>query len=339
MSLIGAGQDHMRDRIWLLIKIALAILLAGLVFSQTSFSDIASVWDRAQVIWLLPSILIFYVNVAILAARAWFLIGRRTSYGAILVLTIIQTAIGNLFATSAGAASFVTMLRVRYQISIARGISLFVFTKFGDLVALSIVLTIGARLVWDQIGPLQTLIIAILALLFLMCLLLVVMIMLRQRFAQFLRRIAEAIRLSTWGPVRHGLDLVDRLVNEDLEAMQRLILPLMAYSMLNVLCSAGFIFCSAHLLGLSLDIASTAFFNSLLQLIYWIPVQVFGGLGTYEVASAPVLRLLVADTREVIPYLLSSRIFFYLLNLLMLPFLFGAHRHERIEETVDAATH
>jgi uncharacterized membrane protein YbhN (UPF0104 family) len=121
--------------------------------------------------------------------------------------------------------------------------------------------------------------------------------------------------------------------------MQRLILPLMAYSMLNVLCSAGFIFCSAHLLGLSLDIASTAFFNSLLQLIYWIPVQVFGGLGTYEVASAPVLRLLVADTREVIPYLLSSRIFFYLLNLLMLPFLFGAHRHERIEETVDAATH
>lgn len=59
----------------------------------------------------------------IYACRYWILIGRQVGFSQVFGV-VLQTAISNLIATSAGAVSYVTMLRGAHQVTLSRGIKL-----------------------------------------------------------------------------------------------------------------------------------------------------------------------------------------------------------------------
>jgi uncharacterized membrane protein YbhN (UPF0104 family) len=67
-------------------------------------------------------------------------------------------------------------------------------------------------------------------------------------------------------------------------------------------------------------------------LISLVPIQVFGGLGVYEVTAIYLYSLMGVRSELVVPMVVSSRIYLYLLNLLLLLYLPFENRIVSAEE-------
>jgi len=76
-----------------------------------------------------------------------------------------------------------------------------------------------------------------------------------------------------------------------------------------------------RLFAVSIGAWPVLFIISLIQLLSIIPIQVFGGLGVYEVTSLYLYGLFSISRPEIVPVIISSRIYLYLLNLLLLLYL------------------
>src|SRR5690349_14119388 len=103
MSISEAHQQYKmttRSLKWTILKITLAIVLIGFIVTRTTFSDLYTLWNRISVPWMLCSILAFFAIICSMARRYWLLIDRKITFRQTITLVIIQTVIGNLFATS-----------------------------------------------------------------------------------------------------------------------------------------------------------------------------------------------------------------------------------------------
>src|SRR4051794_13373223 len=144
------SQSTMQSRLWGVLKIGLALVLTGFVLQQTSVTELAELWQRLSAIWLLPAILSFWVIIWLNARRYWLLLDGKVTFRQILALVVLQTALGNLIATSAGAVSYVGILRRKYEVQVSRGVSSLLLARFGDMIALMMALALSSAFVWFQ---------------------------------------------------------------------------------------------------------------------------------------------------------------------------------------------
>src|SRR5262245_4988034 len=129
----GLRQGLNRQTAWTLTKIALALGLTFVVFSQISLAQVIELGRNIQVAWLLPLCLTFFAIVWSSARRYWILIGGQIPFQKLLGLVVMQTALGNLVATSAGAAAYVGALKGRHQVQITSSLASLVLSRAFDL--------------------------------------------------------------------------------------------------------------------------------------------------------------------------------------------------------------
>jgi uncharacterized membrane protein YbhN (UPF0104 family) len=313
--------DSLQSRLWVVAKIALALALVGFVIQQVDLEALGAALQRMDVAWVAPSITLFFVMLGVMAARTWNLIGRRAAFTEMLALTAMQTVVGNLFATSAGAASLVTALRLRHDVSVVQGVSSVVIAKLGDLLVLVAFLALGSAMVWPTITTLHALVLVLIVALTGM--LIVVGLVIRYRAAS-IGAIQEGmlrLGLRRWGVGRKLSEALTTLAQEPQQPPSQMTSTLLLLSLLNGVVGIGFGYSMSRLLGLPLELGPLLFFSALTQLVSWLPIQVFGGLGTYEITGLYVLRLFILETDRIAPYLLSARVLLYVLTILLIPLL------------------
>src|SRR5688500_17964946 len=165
-----------------ILKIALAVSLIGIILAQTSIADLMVILRKISLPWLLGGILAFYATIWTMARRYWLLVDRSIPFSEFLSLVIVQTVVGSLVATSAGALSYIALLRSKHQIAVHHGLASLVISRLGDVLALLIALLCSSWAVWPQIVVLHWLVGVLATGLISILLVAILIIVLRQRF-------------------------------------------------------------------------------------------------------------------------------------------------------------
>ena len=111
-----------RGALWNGLKIALALLLTGVVLTQTSVDALLGLAQRVAPGWVVLGGLCYGAILLLSARRYWLLIERGVPFATFFNLFILQNAITNFVASSAGAVSYVAMLRGEHQVRVSRSV-------------------------------------------------------------------------------------------------------------------------------------------------------------------------------------------------------------------------
>ncbi len=305
-----------------LLKILLALSLTGIVLSKTDIRQIISISRNASWSWLSVSLLLFCLMTALKGVQYWVLLGKRISYGQTVRVVVIQNAITNLIATTAGIASYLTLLRLEQNVKLRHSGIAFIITKVGDLFSLILFLLLSAWLVWDRVGVLRQLVVFLTVGSFLAFGLFWITVFFRQKFVAQLERLFRWLRLDRIGLVARGIDIIQSLAEQDYKTIVRTLLSGLALSLFYTIVAMFYAYCRIQAFHVPLGIWEIVFITSLLQLVSLIPIQVLGGLGIVELASVYLYELFGATQMIDVPAtLISLRVMFYLFNLIVILYL------------------
>jgi uncharacterized membrane protein YbhN (UPF0104 family) len=302
------------------LKILLALVLMGIVLSRTSLAEIAALRDRLSWTWLAVSFIVFVAMTLLKTLQYWVLLGGRASYRRTLKIVIIQNALTNFVANSAGIASYLAMFQLEENVKVRQSGAVFVLTKAGDLFCMALYLLVSALLVWTRIGSLQTSVILLLAVVFGGLAVFWLVVLLRQTFVDFLRRLVHALRMDRLKLVEKGMFALETLSTQDTSTVLRVLWMGTLLSFGYMLATMLYGFSRVQTFQIPLDFWAIVFIASAMQFVSIIPVQVLGGLGWTEFTLV-FLYGLFGVTQDIPAILVGLRILFYLFNLILLAYI------------------
>jgi uncharacterized membrane protein YbhN (UPF0104 family) len=311
------SSTNRRATLWTMLKIALALALIGVILSQTSVADLVVLWKHLSLPWLLGGVLAFYITTWAMARRYWILIGRSIPFPEFLSLVIVQTVVGSLVATSAGALSYVAILRSKHQIGVHQGFASLIVSRLGDVLALLVALVCSSWAVWPQIAVLHWLVGVLAAGLIGILIAAALIVVLRQRFVVFIERLARVLRLDRLRLIRRMIQLLADLAQRDVQLPRQQLGALVGYSALTLALMFAFSYCNARMFGITIGIWQVLFMLVLAQITVLIPIQVFGGLGVYDLTNMYLFGLFGFGQPQIAPVIIGIRIVFYLSNAIL----------------------
>ena len=304
-----------RIDLWAALKVTLALVLAALVFSRTGPAELAGLRERVSLTWLLAGLAAFLAGIGAMAWRYWLLIGRQISFRQTLRLVVVQTVVGNLVATSAGAASYVTLLRSQHRVQVSRGLTSLLLARCGDLLALLAALGLSAWALWAPIAPLHWLVIALIVAGLAGLSAVTLALFYRGRFLRLAGWTCARLCLDRLPIVRRGLEALAGMAGLDMRGMLATLQPVALSTALVFACTVAYSYCSVRMFDVPVSAWAVLFVLALTQFMVLIPVQVFGGLGVYEVTGLYLYTLLGAGRAEMASALIGMRLVFYGANL------------------------
>ena len=310
-----------QSRLISILKIIFAVVLIGFVFSNTHLAELKIVLANASIGWAVLTFFLYVLLTLIKAFQYYFLLNEEVTYPQVLNVVVLQNAVSNFLATSAGIASYLTLFHVEYGVKVSRAAVVFLLTKIGDLIAIWILLLVSSWFVWPQVEALHVPVILLLAGMGIVVVILIVAINLRQRFVGFVKGIVDRLGLSRFSIVRKGMDILQTLGDQEQTSVIRKIKMVLTTSSFYLAVSLMWIYSSLRVFNLKIGILPVLFSNALLQVISYLPIQIFGGLGVNEFSTMFLYGLFNIPAAVLSPVLIGSRIMFYLMNLLILLYL------------------
>jgi uncharacterized membrane protein YbhN (UPF0104 family) len=307
--------------VWTVLKIVLAFLLIGFVLSRMKMEDLYGLHERISLPWLGLMFLLFAFLPVLKAAQYYILLDRRVEFPAVLNVVVVQNAVSNFIATSAGIALYISMFRMEKSVKVGRSVIVFLLTKVGDLITVSLFLLVSGLLSWQRVQPIHSLVVLVLASIALVIGMFFITVFFRESFVRLLRMVVDALHVGRIGFVARGLDLLASLAAQDHRLIFGMVGLGVIYSALYQSLSLLWAYATLRVFEFEVGFVAVVFVNAFLQLISYLPIQAFGGLGIAEGASMYLYAFFGATQAEVVPVLIGCRILFYLLNLLLLLYL------------------
>jgi len=307
-----------KDVIWQILKLVTAFGLIGAIISQVHLESIAALWQRSSVAWFLLSILAFYAVLWSTARRYWILIGTKISFHDLLLVVLYQNIMGNLITSAAGSAWYVGVLRDKHNVQITNGLQSLLLARFGDLLVVLVSLSFATLAVWRQIPTLHVVVTVAIFLLVAVALIFLLSFIFRRRLVGIVGRIVDKFHLHQKAYVRRIFAGFIEFSNEEIESRLR-IGAFVGYSVLILATMLVFAYSSLQIFGVHIEIWPIIFVVTLTQVISFVPVQVFGGLGLYDFTYLYLYGLFVVEHFEFATVVVGLRICFYLANFALLP--------------------
>ena len=306
---------------WNILKTILAIFLVIFVISRTDLSSLWHSLKTASVFWLGIAVIIFLFLTLLKALQYYVLFRNRLSYPQVLNVVILQNAVSNYLASSAGIASYLTLFKAEHGVKISRSVLIFLLTKIGDLTAIWLGLVISSSLVWSQIGILHIPILVLLIGIGVVLLLFVLTVLFRQRFVSMLSRILSWLKISRLGLVEKGMQYFQGLADMEQNKILTTFGLLLLYSFVYLAVTIAYAYANLAVFHLQPNIVAVLFVTLLIQLVSYFPVTVFGGLGVTETSALYFWSFFALPQNLLASALIGSRIVFYVVNLIPLIYL------------------
>jgi uncharacterized protein (TIRG00374 family) len=307
--------------IWNLIKIALALGLVIYVLSRSEPSKLISALQNASIPWLLISGVLYLFLTLLKALQYSVLMRGKLTYPQVLNVIIWQNAVSNFFLAGAGVATYITLTRLEHEVKISRSVTSFLLTKIGDLIAIWLVLILSGRLVWSEIGVLQTPVIFLITGIGFVILIFFLTILFRQRFVSLLSKLLKWSKLSKVKLIEDGLNYLQGLANMEQNKVLTTFGLLLLYSFLYLAVTICFIYANLAIFHVQPQVPAVMFVSVLIQLVSYFPVGVFGGLGITETSALYFWSFFQIPQELLASALIGIRIIFYLFNLIPLIYL------------------
>jgi len=310
-------SSHWKD----IIKIALALCLIGIVFSQTNFQKITALKGQIVWPWLWCSLGLFCLMTCVKALQYRALLDMTIPYRQILKIVVVQNALSNLVGNSMGVVSYLTMFRMEQNIKLSRSGIIFILTKAGDLFAIIFFLGLSSWMVWTRITVLHHLIAILMSGVLAGLVFFWTAIFLRQKFIRPLEGLLHGLHLDQNPLVGRGMGLLRYFVEQDHKTVIRAFGSSLVLSLCYMTVTMAASYSRIQILQVPLGFWPIILITSLMQLVSLIPIQVFGGLGVNEVSSYYLYGLFDMIQVDIPAILIGLRILFYLFNLAALAFM------------------
>jgi uncharacterized membrane protein YbhN (UPF0104 family) len=319
--MLSQQNTHRTSRLWNAIKLILALVLAGFVLSKTDFQELLALRNKILINWLV-AVFLFYILLTILKSlQYYFLIGRRVGFFQVLNIVVVQNAISNFIATSAGIASYFALFRIEQGVKLSRATLAFILAKVGDLIAIWFFLAVACAAVWWQIEVFHPAVIFILLSIGLALLAFFVALIFRQKFVALLVVILDRLKLGKINFVSKGLSVLQALVEQEQSFVFRTIGMGVLFSFFYMLVTMAWLYAGLRTFSFVIGVMPTVFVNSLIQLISYLPIQIFGGLGLTETSMFYFYGPFNFPQNELAAILVATRLLFYLTNLVVMLYL------------------
>jgi uncharacterized membrane protein YbhN (UPF0104 family) len=306
---------------WSIIKSIVGLLLIFFVVSKASLSELTALATQVSWSWLGLTFVLFLLLSMLKAWQYHTLFDTDFLYSQILSVVILQNAISNFVASSAGIATYLTVLRAEQGIKVSRSASVFIITKVGDLIAIWLGLIISLFFVWNRVETIHNLALFVVVLIGAGLAVFGTTVLLRRKFVDILRGILERTALLKFRLVQHLLELADMLADFEQKDVIRIMVTASGLSCIYLIITFAWTYSSFHTFNLPVTAWVIVFVSSMLQLISIIPIQVFGGLGVSEAASLYFFGLFGFSQGQLATVLIGIRLLFYLTNLAVLLYL------------------
>ncbi len=314
-------ESPKKNSFWNVAKIILALLLVGFVLSKTDLTQLFALRERISLPWLAFGIVLYFILTLLKALQYYFLIGRRVDYPQVLNIVVVQNAISNFIANSAGIVSYLALFRVEQGVKFSRAALAFALAKVGDLISIWLFLLATSFLVWPQVGTMRELIVLLLAIIGGAILVFFLVVFLRQTFISLLRTVVEKLRLNRLGFVTKGMDLLQSLAEQEHGFVFRMVGTGILFSLLYMAVTMVWIYAGFQTFTFTIDALAVVFVNVFMQLVSYLPVQAFGGIGVNESAMLVLYAPFHLPQAELAAVLLATRLLFYVTNLVVLLYL------------------
>ena len=213
------------------------------------------------------------------------------------------------------------MTRMEHKMKVSRSVTSFLLTKAGDLIAIWLVLLVSSILLWPQIAQLQKPVLLLILVIGAAVFVFFLTVLLRQRFIAFLKTFFDRIGLSRFNFVEQALNHLQNLANMNQVTTLRILGVLILCSFVYLAVSLAWVYANYAVFHLHVEPVIFIFVSVLMQLVSYIPIVVFGGLGITESSSLYFFGVFGINPTILAPVLVGCRILFYLLNLLPLIYL------------------
>jgi len=298
-----------KDRLFLLLKIVLAISLFAFLATHTDITTILGLCVRIRWPWFVGMLFSLGATVWFTALRYRVLIGRNCSFGSFLRIVIYQNATSIFIAAAAGIASYVALVYAKHGVKPRRGVASVAVAKIADLFCLGLILLSSFLAVAGSVpgfGPTVVTLAVVTSVLSVGSIVL--------WYAPRTKFWAAASQSS--GPVLRFLiprgvaALIDELLRSDpLSAKE--FARFASYSLLvNLFSFAGF-YCNMKMFSVAAGCAPVVFVSAIMQLVGVIPIHVFGGLGVCDIPSMYLYGLFGVPKGDIAAVLIGSRIVVY----------------------------
>ena len=307
--------------LWSIAKIILALILVWFVLSKTDLTQLYALRERISLPWLALTLLLYFSLTLLKALQYYFLIGRRVDYPQVLNIVVVQNAISNFIATSAGIASYLALFRVEQGVKVSRAALAFLLAKVGDLISIWLFMLVSSLLVWPLVASFHSLILLSLSFIGVAILGFFAAVFLRQKFVSVLAWFVEKLKLSRLGFVNKLMDLLANLAEQEHGFVFRMVGTGIAFSLIYMTVTMLWLYASLQTFSFEIQFLQVVFVNIFMQLISYLPIQVFGGLGVNETTSLYLYSVFNFPQTELAATLIGTRLLFYLTNLAVLLYL------------------
>ena len=307
--------------LWNIFKIILAAVLVGYVLSRTDLTQLFAMRTRISLLWLMAYIVLYFILTLLKAFQYYFLIGRSVGYPQVLNIVVVQNAVSNFVATSAGVASYLALFRVEQEGKFSRAALVFLLAKVGDLISIWLFMLVTSILVWQQVGAFHQLIFILLAGIGGAIFIFFLIIFLRQKFISLLQALVDRIRLNRFGIVTKGMDIMQSLAEQEHGFVFRMMGIGILFSLIYMTVTMMWIYAGFQTFAFAIGVLPVVFVNVFMQLISYLPIQVFGGLGVNETTMLYLYDSFHLPQAELAAVLIAVRLLFYVTNLLVLIYL------------------
>ncbi|HNB88265.1 MAG TPA: lysylphosphatidylglycerol synthase transmembrane domain-containing protein, partial [Anaerolineales bacterium] len=307
--------------LWNIAKIILALILVWFVLSKTDLAQLYALRERISLPWLALTLLLYFSLTLLKALQYYFLIGRRVDYPQVLNIVVVQNAISNFIATSAGIASYLALFRVEQGVKVSRAALAFLLAKVGDLISIWLFMLVSSLLVWPLVASFHSLILLSLSFIGVAILVFFAAVFLRQKFVSVLAWFVEKLKLSRLGFVNKLMDLLASLAEQEHGFVFRMVGTGIAFSLIYMTVTMLWLYASLQTFSFEIQFLQVVFVNIFMQLISYLPIQVFGGLGVNETTSLYLYGIFNFPQTELAATLIGTRLLFYLTNLVVLLYL------------------
>jgi uncharacterized protein (TIRG00374 family) len=304
--------------LWSCIKLMLALGLIALLLTRLKAQDLLRMFNQMNITCLPLSVFLFVVILWMLARRSWFLLRYVIPFGTMVKIVTLQTGLTNLVSTLVGTASYLAALKLDHHVQLRQSVAAILLARLGDLIVLLPVITITSALVWEHIVILRPLVSFLSLCLALLCLFAILLLLKTPRVAQLLQSFLRALGVEQTKIGLSVMNALDELAKMEPRELRHDFLLLLKYSASILVLSLLMAWINFQLFGLSASIAAIFFVNVLSILFSYVPIQILGGLGVYEVTAVFLFGLFGVNEAESVPIVLTLRLYFYLLNGLVL---------------------
>ena len=316
-------KTTLRKKIWNWLKILLALLLIGYVISHTDLQALQLVWETLSQTWLLASIGCFVLMVIVKAYQYRALINPRLSFWNVLNIIILQNAISNFISNAAGVVSYMSMFRAEHGVKLSRSAVAFIIVKVGDLSAILFLMVSSLFFVWSTVSSIHTLLLILSIGILIVLVVFFATVFYRHWFVEIVRRFLAWVRLDRFSVVRRWFALLESLGGQDPAVINGMLLRGLLYSGIYFSLTIAWAFTLIKAFHIPINFPGMVFVSSTQQIVSFLPIQVFGGLGVTEVSFLYLYGLFGIPLPELSAALLGIRVYNTILNgltLLYIPF-------------------